>query len=172
MVGSPPGVNWQLDQFTAQMLPCSMKKLRPVYQILNTMDIALILSFYCIFNFIFGGVVINWSGGWIPWWRHGCGWCTDLLIIAIRDSSHFPFLQAFSRHPKNGSNPWHENTPTVPRFPSLWKTLSDLRGWRHSLGVPDSSTKLFSVNPRRTTTAFSMSTKTCPTIEARIQKTI
>ena len=57
MVGSPPGVNSQLNQFNAQMLARSTKKSRLVHQVLNAMGMALSLYFYSIFSFIFGGAI-------------------------------------------------------------------------------------------------------------------
>ena len=63
-------------------------------------------------------------------------------------------------------------TITVPRFPPLWKTLSDLQ---RLAALPWSAGQLhetFSVNPHRTATTFVMSAKPCSTIEARIQQAI
>ena len=83
MVGSPPGVNSQLNQLNAEMLARSTKKSRLVHQVLNAMGMALGLYFYCIFSFIFGGAIdeLNSQSNYVV--RCGCGWCTDLLIIAL-----------------------------------------------------------------------------------------
>ena len=83
MLGSPPGVNSHLNQFNTQMLPRCTKKSRLVHQVLIAMGIALSLYFYYIFSFIFSGAIdeLNSKLNYVV--RCRCGWCTDLLIIAL-----------------------------------------------------------------------------------------
>jgi len=56
-VGSPLRINRWLDKLNPPTLPGGTKKSSLVHQVLNTMEIALSLDFYCIFSFTFRGAI-------------------------------------------------------------------------------------------------------------------